>query len=129
MSSRLGRLLQRLRLGPPPPEPKLCADHTFDWTAEDIIHPWPRTFMADELIRLAAMLGDFSRERREVLAESESPNGWPAWWATYYDRPGWDWQSFRTECLEALDNLHDRQIPVESTLIIIEREREGGFTA
>jgi hypothetical protein len=112
-----------------PAEPVLSKDHSLDWTAEDIINPRPRIFMPPELVRLAAVLGDFSRERRDVLAESVSPNGWPAWWARYYDRPGWDWESFKAECLEALDNLHDSQIPVETTLTLIERDREGGFTA
>lgn len=127
MSSFVDRLRERFRRKPA--EPVLSSDHTYDWTAEDIINPRPRIFMPPELVRLAAMLGDFSRERRDVLAESESPNGWPAWWAMYYDRPG-GWESFKAECLKALDDFHESGYPIESTLTIIERfDREDGFTA
>jgi hypothetical protein len=146
MAGLLRRIRDRLtggrviaRSGTPPPlrvrlrrrltrSPKLSGDHTFDWTADDIINWKPPLVVPPELVRLAAMLQDFSPERRRVLAESETPNGWPAWWSRFYDRPG-GWEGFKAECEEALTNYQQHGLPVDASLTLCELDRADGFTA
>jgi hypothetical protein len=129
-----GRLIARS--GPPPPlwvrlrrrlerAPKLSGDHSLDWTAEDIINPWPqRIELSPGLVRLAASLRGMSPERRQVLAESESGNGFHGWWAPHIERAG-SWQAFRAMSLEALSNYHEHSIPVENTLAVYEQDRDA----
>jgi hypothetical protein len=102
-------------------EPVLSSDHTLDWTAEDIINPWPpRIFIAPELVHLAAMLTGMTPERRQVLADSESGNGWPAWWKTrFYGDDDDCWEDFKLACAEVFDNL-DHGIAAENTLLAID---------
>src|SRR5208283_3859370 len=110
-----------------PEEPVLSKDHSLDWSAEDIIN-WERPIeIKPELVRLAAELRGMSPARRVTLAASPSPNGWPARWHQWIDRTG-GWVAFKSMAEEALSNFEDG-IPVESTLAVIEHDREThGFT-
>lgn len=101
-------------------EPVLSSDHSLDFTADDFSSPARVCFIAPELVHLAAMLTALSPERRQVLAESETPNGWPAWWRTrFYGDDDDHWEAFKLMCAEVFDNL-DAGIPAENSLVAIE---------
>ena len=97
--------------------PALSSDHTFDFTADDFAQP-PTVYMPDRFIRLGAYLTDFMPERRQVLAESETSGGWPAWLAQHYEQEEY-WPYFKEMCAEIFTNL-DAGIPAESSLVEIE---------
>jgi hypothetical protein len=100
--------------------PQLSSDHSLDFTAEDIINPWwGRTPLAPELVHLAAMLTGMTPERRQVLADSESGNGWPGWWRVRFYGEDAHWPDFKLTCQEVFDNL-DSGIPAENTLLAID---------
>ena len=98
--------------------PKLSSDHTLDWTADDFARP-PAVFIAPELVHLAAMLTGMTPERRQVLADSESGNGWPDWWRVRFYGEDAYWPDFQQACQEVFDNL-DSGIPAENTLLAID---------
>ena len=97
--------------------PVLSSDHTFDFTADDFAQP-PTVYIPDRFIRLSAYLTDFTRERRQVLAESETSGGWPAWLAQHYEQEEY-WWAFKELCAEVFTNL-DAGISAERSLVEIE---------
>jgi hypothetical protein len=104
------RLLQRFRRRPRP-----MGDHTLDFTAEDIINPWPRVVVPPEITQLGAWLSGFSPERRRVFEEAVSANGFPAWVHKRVEDFG-GWEPFQRVCVEALHYL-DLGVPAEASLL------------
>jgi hypothetical protein len=113
----LRRPIVRFRRKPPPmPTREEMAE---GWTPPVIVEPW--------IVHLAAELEGMSPERRATLQASESPNGWPARWARFYERPG-GWPAFKAMCEEALINFHEYGRPITHSLIVCEEDREAhGF--
>lgn len=94
-------------------EPVLSSDHSMDLTAD--MAEWPTVIvLSPQIVQLAAMLRGLTPESRQVLEEAVSENGWPAWWGGWVAAYGWD--AFKSMCLEALENYHRDEIPVENTL-------------
>jgi hypothetical protein len=104
--------------------PKLSGDHAFDLMPDDFARR-PTVYISPECVHLAAMLTGFSPERRRVLAESESGNGWPAWWERRFYSDSEEWETFKAMCLEALENFHTSGIPIENTLYVCAQEIEN----
>jgi hypothetical protein len=99
-------------------------DHSLDWGPEDIIHPRPSVELPPDVVQLAAWLTGMSPERRIVLSDSESANGWPAWLGRWVGRYG-DWQSFQAMAEQALSDFHDHDIPIEASLLAAEQDRKA----
>jgi hypothetical protein len=126
-----GRLIARS--GPPPPlrvrvrrrlsrPPKLSGDHSRDLMPDDFTRP-PLVCIPPQLVQLGAMLEGMSPERRLVLAESVSPNGWPWWMAKWEEWIGW--RAFLEMCEQAFSAI-DEGIPAANALYVIVDEA-GGF--
>lgn len=96
------------------PEPSSDHSHDRDFTVQDVLRP-PPVEIPPEVAQLGAMLTDMPPERRQVLSEAESENGWPAWWGRWVERMGWD--AFKHMCLRALADFHERGIAVEIALL------------
>lgn len=82
----------------------------------------PALAMPPHLIQLGAELEGMSAERGAVLAESETPNGWPIRWQRFYERPG-GWKAFQAMCAEAFTNLDRQGISTAATLLACEEQR------
>jgi hypothetical protein len=109
-------LLRRRAPDPTTVEP-MGGDHRLDVTAD--LFDWPPTvYIPDRFIRLGAYLTDFTPERRRVLAESETPGGWPAWLAQHYEQEEY-WPYLKEMCVEVFTTL-DAGISAERSLVEIE---------
>jgi hypothetical protein len=112
------RQLRRRKL----PEPVLTGDHSRDFTVEDFTRP-PQIVVDPRIVHLAAHLDGFTPERWAVLAEAETPNGFPIAFARWYSRPGMDFEAFKALCLDARLNRH-LGISYEHSLILSEWEMD-----
>jgi hypothetical protein len=95
-------------------EPELSRDHSRDLTPDDFTRPQP-TVISPATVLLSRLLEDLGPERRRVLAESETSNGWPARWRLFYEDED-DWPQFRDGCVAALDDFHTHGRPLELAL-------------
>ena len=78
-------------------------DHSRDLTPD--LFDWPATtYVPDQFVQLGGWLESLSPQRRQVLAESVSSNGSPAWLAKWEDHPG-GWCGFLEMCELALDPI------------------------
>lgn len=78
----------------------------------------PPLVITPELRQLSAELAGMPESRREILLGSLSPNGWPARWARWYDRPG-AWPAFKSLCREVWMN---ESVGIEPIYTILARE-------
>jgi hypothetical protein len=104
--------------------PRPMGDHTLDWTAEDIINPWPSGELPPDVVQLAAMLTGLTPERRLIFSEAVSGNGWPAWLGRWVERYG-DWQTFQAMAEGALSDFHEHDISIEASVLSAEQDRKA----
>ena len=103
------------------PEP--MGNHQFDLEPDDFARP-PTTYIPDQFVQLGAWLESLSPERRQVLAESVSSNGSPAWLAKWEDHAG-DWHGFLEMCELAFSAIDDG-IPAAPLLYAINGDLDAG---
>jgi hypothetical protein len=123
--------LPRLRRRAPTPATVTAERTTEEWVSEpmgDHSHDcdgWldePRPFVISPyMTRTAAELAYMSGERRAILAESESRDGWPARWDPLIEAVG-GWIGFQTLVARLYENAEQRGIGIDAQLVDLEHE-------
>ena len=103
------------------PAPEPMGDHRFDVMPDDFAHP-PAVPVPPEYEQLAAWLEGMTPERREVLRESETANGYPLWVKKWEECPA-GWVVFKALCEEAFEEI-DAGRPAVLRILEINRDPE-----
>ena len=95
-------------------------DHSRDLTPD--LFDWPATtYVPDQFVQLGRWLESLSPQRRQVLAESVSSNGFPGW-IQKWEESG-DWHGFLEMCELAFSAIDDG-VPAAPLLYAINGDLE-----